>query len=88
MNDHSSHPTISADGKCMNPPDLLRELAENAKIETLKIIIDGTRILSKKNPTTLLGVDNHFLLESRRFQLTHFEPLNDGRCIVHYVKAP
>ena len=86
MSYRSSHLTISADGKCVNPPDLLRELAENDQIQTLKIVIDGTRLLSEKNPATLLGLDTDFLSESRRFKLTHFEPLNDGRCIAHYEK--
>jgi hypothetical protein len=62
-------------------------LAKKDQVESLKIIIDGTRLMDRKNHTSLLGDTHDFLPASLTFQLTRFEPLEDGRCIAHYTRT-
>lgn len=77
--------TIYANGQCASPPSSIRQFAECDNVDTLKIIIDGNRLLSGKT-TTLLGESPEFLPESREFRLTHFSPQANGQCVAHYAR--
>lgn len=84
--DHAIKATITADGKCLSVSDSLRQIAEKDGIETIEIMIDGSQLLAANSPLTLLGESDQFLQTSRRFKLTHFEPLPSGRCKAIYVR--
>ena len=55
-------------------------------LETIEIIIDGTRMLGGELTPTLLGKDPAFLPASRLYTLEHFEPRADGSCLARYVR--
>jgi hypothetical protein len=78
--------TITADGKCPAAPASIRADAEMDTLETIEIIIDGTRLLGGESTPTLLGKDTAFLPASRLFTLEHFEPRADGSCLARYVR--
>ena len=82
----SSSPVITADGKCPDAPAHINRLAQEDSLETIEIIIDGTRILGGASTPTLLGEDSQFLPASRLFTLEHFEPRPDGSCLARYIR--
>lgn len=78
---------ISADGKCSSQHTAkYRELAEHNSLETLEIIIDGSRMCGGADAPSLLGKSSEFLSESRAFNLKKLEVLEDGRCLLSYVR--
>lgn len=79
--------TISADGKCLHSGVSLRQFAEDDRLETIDIIIDGTQLLGGKNAPSLLGEGAEFLSQSRSFTLKEFIPQDDGRCIARYQRT-
>ena len=82
----SSPLLITADGKCPDAPAVILRRAENDTLETIEIIIDGTRMLGGDLTPTLLGTGTEFLPASRLFKLVHFEPRPDGTCLARYVR--
>jgi hypothetical protein len=82
----SSSPVITADGKCPDAPADVRRLAEENSMESIEIIIDGTRMLGGQHTPTLLGESTDFLPCSMLFSLEHFEPRTDGTCLARYTR--
>ncbi len=72
--------TISADGKCMHPP-------VSMDTDEIELLIDGNVLIGGHDSPTLLGSSTHFLSASRQYVLTHFEPREDGCCLVRYRRV-
>ncbi len=77
----SSYITISADGKCSHP------IAEIEQLDVIELIIDGTQLSGGADSPTLLGTSDNFLPKSSLYSLSHFEPMDDGRCLVRYTRC-
>jgi len=75
--------TISADGKCPSPGPI----DGIEQLDVIEIIIDGSRIVGGTDSPTLLGTSDNFLPESLLYELSHFEPMADGRCLVRYTRC-
>ena len=75
--------TISADGKCREQDIHKAQIGAGDAPSVINIIIDGNQ-LSGNTSSSLLGQAFEFLPESYQFKISHFEPLDDGTCLVRY----
>ena len=77
----SSHITISADGKCFSAVSGVEHL------DVIEVVIDGNKLMGGADSPTLLGSSDSFLSESSLYELSHFEPMDDGRCLARYTRC-
>ena len=75
---------ITADGKCENPDEKLRNAAEKGDLTSITVLIDGTKLKGGRLLTSLLGNKSDFLDQSLSYTLISMEPQEDGKCLVTY----
>ena len=78
---NNSSITITADGKCVAPPEQLQEA------DTIELVIDGNMMLGGVDSPTLLGLTKEYLPASVQYRLDHFEPRSDGSCLLRYTRV-
>ena len=78
--------TISADGRCHEAGQLLRQSLTNDSIDVVEIIIDANQ-LHGGSISTILGENSSYLPSSIEFTLDHFEPRPDGTCLLRYKRC-
>ena len=75
--------TISADGT-LEAGSCIDKLKAG---DTLKLTLNGNKIIGGKNRQTLLGNQKKFLPASICLQLNHVEPASDGTSLLTYSVA-
>ncbi len=91
--DHNTHTlqpeslslTISADGRCLDVDQLTPQIMADDSLGILEIIIDAKQMYGGPC-NSILGESSPYLPSSAEFTLDHFEPLNDGTCILRYKR--
>ena len=83
---HLSPLTISSDGKISSANERDQTLDKHEIPDVIDVIIDGNRMIGGAESPTLIGISGEFLPASIHFSLSHFEALEDGRCLARYVK--
>ena len=78
--------TISADGKHSSASERDQALDKHEVPDVIDVIIDGNRMIGGSDAPTLIGLPAEFLPASIHFSLSHFETLEDGRCLARYVR--
>jgi len=71
---------------CEGGGDLVCSLAELNRIDEIHLTIAGHTIIGGKLAPGILGTIKGYLPSSQRFNLTHFEPLENGECFLSYAK--
>ncbi len=78
--------TISADGKHASTCERDQSLDKHEVPDVIDVMIDGNRMIGGADSPTLIGIPGEFLPASIHFSLSHFETLEDGRCLARYVR--
>ena len=76
---------ISADGRCEHPSLHMRQSLADKSLTSLEIIVDATH-LHGGQITSIMGNEAAYLPSSKEFTLDHFEPRDDGTCILRYTR--
>ncbi|MGB2403466.1 MAG: hypothetical protein ACPIA7_08665 [Akkermansiaceae bacterium] len=82
----SSSLKISADGRCEQASPRVRHGLVDKSLKSFEIIIDATH-LQGGEMSSIIGDDFHYLPTSEEFSLDHFEPREDGTCILRYTRC-
>ncbi|MDG1356590.1 MAG: hypothetical protein P8P36_00170 [Akkermansiaceae bacterium] len=77
--------TISADGRCLDANQLTPKILASDSLDILEIIIDAKQMHGGPS-SSILGGNSSYLPSSVEFTLDHFEPLNDGTCLLRYKR--
>jgi len=77
---------MSADGRCHHSSPLLRQSLADKSVTSLEIILDANHLCGGKI-SSILGDETSYLPSSAEFTLDHFEPKEDGTCLLHYTRC-
>ncbi|MBB81563.1 MAG: hypothetical protein CMN02_11330 [Roseibacillus sp.] len=73
---------------CEGGGTLVRSLASLEAIDEVHLTWAGHTLFGGENAPTITGELSSHLPASIQFELTHFEPLENGECFLSYRKAP
>lgn len=72
---------------CEGGGTLVRALAELSAIDEINLTYAGHTMFGGVQAPTITGALGEHLASSLRFELTHFEPLDNGECFLTYFRS-